>query len=246
MSASNPEILAHRPNNQNKANLIMTTRTLTHLYDNHDAAVAAVHALEAAGFSHDHVSVVANNADTRYRTGDAGAHADDVGAAGTGATAGTIFGGGLGLLAGIGSLAIPGVGPVVAAGWLVATLTGAGVGAVVGGGAGGLVGSLTHAGVSEEDAHVYAEGVRRGGSLVTVRADEARVAEAEAILNKGGPVDVGMRRSEYRQAGWQRFDAGQGEFRPASGTMTGVGTRTGETTTGTLVGVRSVDPASSI
>ncbi len=183
----------------------MTTRTLTRLFDNHDDAVATVHALEAAGFGHENVSVVASNADTRYQTQNA-AHADDAGAAGTGATAGTIFGGGLGLLAGIGSLAIPGVGPVVAAGWLVATLTGAGVGAAVGGGAGGMVGALTHSGVSEEDAHVYAEGVRRGGSLVTLQAEEARIPEAERILNSRVSVDPAARRSEYTASGWQRFD----------------------------------------
>src|SRR6185437_13482826 len=90
--------------------------------------------------------------------------------AGTGATTGAVLGGGAGLLAGLGMLAIPGVGPVVAAGWLVATLAGAGAGAAVGAAAGGLVGSLTAAGVPEREAHVYAEGVRRGSSLVTVRA----------------------------------------------------------------------------
>ncbi len=195
----------------------MANRTLTRLFDNHDDAVATVHALEAAGFGHDHVSIVANNADTRYNTGTDTTHVDDAGAAGTGATAGTIFGGGLGLLAGIGSLAIPGVGPVVAAGWLVATLTGAGVGAVVGGGAGGLVGSLTNHGVSEDDAHVYAEGVRRGGSLVTVQADEARVIEAERILNSRTYVDPTARRAEYQQTGWQRFDDAAA---PLSGTGT--------------------------
>ncbi len=183
----------------------MTMRTLTRLFDNHDDAVATVHALEAAGFGHEHVSVVANNADTRYNTTNA-AGTGDTGATGTGATAGTIFGGGLGLLAGIGSLAIPGVGPVVAAGWLVATLTGAGVGAAIGGGAGGMVGALTHAGVSEADAHVYAEGVRRGGSLVTVQADEGRIPEAESILNNRSFVDPAARRAEYTASGWQRFD----------------------------------------
>ena len=202
----------------------MTTRTLTRLFDNHDDAVATVHALEAAGFGHEHVSIVANNADTRYNTAN-GAHADDAGAAGTGATAGTIFGGGLGLLAGIGSLAIPGVGPVVAAGWLVATLTGAGVGAAIGGGAGGMVGALTHSGVSEEDAHVYAEGVRRGGSLVTVQADEGRIPEAEKILNNRTFVDPTARRAEYTASGWQRFD----DKAPLTGSTTGTATtvRTG-------------------
>ncbi len=123
---------------------------------------------------------------------------------------------GLGLLAGIGSLAIPGVGPVVAAGWLIATLTGAGVGAVVGGGAGGLVGSLTHAGVPEDDAHVYAEGVRRGGSLVTVRVDEDRAAEAERILDSRTFIDPVARRAEYQQTGWKQFD----ETAPAVTTTT--------------------------
>ena len=89
---------------------------------------------------------------------------------------------------------------------LVATLTGAGVGAALGGGAGGMVGALTHAGVSEEDAHVYAEGVRRGGSLVTVQADEARIPEAERVLNNRNFVDTAARRSEYTASGWQRFD----------------------------------------
>ena len=65
-------------------------------------------------------------------------------------------------------LAIPGLGPVVAAGSLVSTLVGAGAGAAIG----GLAGSLAEAGVDERDAHLYAEGVRRGGALVTVRTTD--------------------------------------------------------------------------
>ena len=72
------------------------------------------------------------------------------------------------LLAGLGLLAIPGVGPVVAAGWLVATAAGAAAGGLTG----GIVGALTQAGVSDEDAQVYAEGVRRGGTLVTARVND--------------------------------------------------------------------------
>ncbi len=121
---------------------------------------------------------------------------------GTGASIGTILGGGAGLLAGIGALAIPGVGPVVAAGWLIATLTGAGVGAA----AGGVVGSLTGAGVSEDDAHVYAEGVRRGGTMVTVRADDARAEEVRTLMTRKGHVNLAERGSEYRAGGWDRFD----------------------------------------
>jgi len=95
-------------------------------------------------------------------------------------------------------MAIPGVGPVVAAGWLVATLTGAGIGAA----AGGLTGSLTGAGVSETDAHAYAEGVRRGGSLLTVRADEAHAAAAAHILEEHGAVDLDARAQGWESEGW--------------------------------------------
>ena len=215
----------------------MATRTLTRLFDNHADAAATVQALEAAGFSHDDVSIVASNNDTRYTTGtpagSSGANtqaAAEEGAtgAGTGATLGTVLGGGAGLLAGIGALAIPGVGPVVAAGWLIATLTGAGVGAAVVGGVGGLVGSLTHAGVPEQDAHVYAEGVRRGGSLVTVRVDETRAAEAEGILNGRSHVDPTARRTQYASEGWERFDETRGAY-----TTPGAGSaRTSSGTTG--------------
>ena len=122
--------------------------------------------------------------------------------AGAGATVGTILGGGAGLLAGLGLLAIPGVGPIVAAGWLVATITGAGVGAA----GGGILGSLVGAGVPEEHAHVYAEGVRRGGTLVTVRADESQADRIDAILDGRAPVDPALRHADYQQAGWTGFD----------------------------------------
>lgn len=121
--------------------------------------------------------------------------------AGAGASIGTIIGGGLGLVAGIGALAIPGVGPVVAAGWLVATITGAGIGAA----GGGIVGSLTGAGVSEEEAHVYTEGVRRGGTLVSVRVDEAQAERVSDVMRRHSPVDWETRREEYRTGGWTGF-----------------------------------------
>jgi hypothetical protein len=115
-------------------------------------------------------------------------------------------------MAGVGALAVPGLGPIVAAGWLVAALTGAGVGAAVGAGAGGLIGALVHEGVSEEDANVYAEGVRRGGYLVTVRVENTRVAEAQRILSSRG-VDTAARRSAYQREGWTRFDEAAQPYR---------------------------------
>ncbi len=181
----------------------MAQQTITALYDDYDSASTAVSRLEAAGIAHGDISVVSNNEGDRHAgrvgTGDhaATAHKAETGA-GTGASLGTVVGGATGLLTGLGLLAIPGVGPVVAAGWLVATLTGAGIGAA----AGGLVGALTGAGISENDAHTYTEGVRRGGTLVTVRAGENHAATVMNILEEHGSVDVGARSDSWRSEGW--------------------------------------------
>ena len=83
--------------------------------------------------------------------------------------------------------------------------TGASLGTALGGGA-GLLGSLTGAGVSEADAHVHAEGVRRGGTLVTVRADETLAARVSSVLDGRTPVDLTTRRTEYEAAGWKGYD----------------------------------------
>ncbi len=182
------------------------TQTLTGLFDNYEDARRAVQDLEAAGIPHRDISLVANNARGDHVVDGAphdGATGDD---AGKGAGIGAALGGVGGLLAGLGILAIPGLGPVVAAGWLASTAAGAIGGAVIGGAAGGLVGALTHAGVPEGDAHVYAEGVRRGGTLVTAKASDDLAPTARAILTDQSTVDIARRRDLYRVQGWSRFD----------------------------------------
>ncbi|MGI0522741.1 general stress protein [Rhizobium giardinii] len=176
------------------------TTTVTGLFDHYSDATSAVDQLKAAGISEDDISIVSKNADGRYKDNDVGEDA------GTGAGIGAAVGGVGGLLTGLGIMAIPGVGPVVAAGWLAATAAGAVTGAVVGGAAGGLIGALTDSGVDERDAHVYAEGVRRGGTLVTAKVDEGRAAEAEAILQRSNWVDLPTRRTAYEGQGWTGFD----------------------------------------
>ena len=171
------------------------TRTISRLYDSYGQAQRAVEALEQAGFSSSEVSLI-----SRYR--DDNTLADDASGTATGATAGAVVGGGTGLLAALGVIAIPGIGPLVAAGVLATTLVGAAGGSVIG----GLIGALTDYGVSEEDAHVYSEAVRRGSSLVTVRTDDDRAAKADAILNAHTPVDVAQRRQAYTKAGWSKYD----------------------------------------
>jgi uncharacterized protein (TIGR02271 family) len=120
---------------------------------------------------------------------------------------GTGIGGTVGLLAGLGVILIPGIGPILAAGPLVATLTGAGVGAAAGAAVGSLVGALTRIGVPEQDAHFYAESVRRGGTLVMVRAEDNLADDAAEILGDAGAADVDERRSHYEQQGFAAHDA---------------------------------------
>ncbi len=174
-------------------------RTLTHLYDTYDQAASAVRAVKSAGITDADVSMIANDKShpdlVAYRE-------DAVSGTATGASIGAIAGGGVGLLTGLGLMAIPGVGPVVAAGWLVATLAGAAAGTMTG----GLIGALTDAGIDENDAHTYAEGIRRGGTLVTVRAADERANQIRDILAASKPVDLANRSDEYRRSGWDRFD----------------------------------------
>jgi hypothetical protein len=112
-------------------------------------------------------------------------------------------------------LAIPGVGPVVAAGWLVATAVGAVAGAAAGGATGGLIGSLTSSGVTKEHASFYAEAVRRGGALVTARVDQGLVATTEAIMRRHGRIDPMTREKAYRERGWTEFDENSPPYTPA-------------------------------
>ncbi|MCG5477823.1 general stress protein [Sinorhizobium alkalisoli] len=177
-------------------------RTVTGLFDDFDDARAAVADLETAGISSDDISIVASNTGDRYSTDSS----DAAEGAGAGAGLGAVGGGVVGLLTGLGVMAIPGLGPVVAAGWLASTAVGAAAGAMAGGAAGGLIGALTDSGVEEEEAHVYAEGVRRGGALVTARVDDSLVPRAEEILKQRNRVDLGARRSIYAQEGWTRFN----------------------------------------
>lgn len=187
------------------------TKTVSALYDTYDAASSAVSALESAGVAHSDISIVANNSENWHDRSDASDVAED---AGKGAGIGAAVGGVGGLLTGLGLMAIPGVGPVVAAGWLAATAAGAVTGAAVGGAAGGIIGGLTDAGVSENDAHVYAEGVRRGGTLVTARVQDSRANEAQSILQRYKSVDLTARRKAYSENGWSGFDVNAPAYTP--------------------------------
>lgn len=185
------------------------------IYDNYPAAENAVRQLEANGVKSGDISIVASNAEGWYKNNkttdahlvdakhdkDRDGVDDRVEGARTGAGVGGAVAGAGGLLAGLGLLAIPGIGPVVAAGWLASTVAGL----VAGGAVGGAVGALAESGVAKEDADVYAETLRRGGALVVARvADDDKVRLQSVLANSA--VDVTGRGAVYRKTGWQRFD----------------------------------------
>ncbi|WP_332684795.1 general stress protein [Bosea sp. (in: a-proteobacteria)] len=178
------------------------TQTITRSYETYATARSVVEQLEASGVASADISLVGRD--------EAVVDPDRDSNAGEGAGIGAALGGAAGLLAGLGMIAIPGVGPVVAAGWLASTAAGA----VAGGAAGGIVGAMTSAGVDERDAHYYAETVRRGGSVVSVRASDSQVAAVEAIMDGAVPIDMSDRRSAYEQEGWSRFDEQAPPYRP--------------------------------
>jgi hypothetical protein len=175
-------------------------QTITVLYDLRADAIAAIEDLKNQGISENDISLVSNNENS---------YGEEVAKdAGTGAGIGAAIGGTGGLLAGLGLMAIPGVGPVVAAGWLVATATGAAAGAAAGGLAGGIIGAMTEAGVPSEDAEFFAEGVRRGGTLVSVRLnDKVSSQQVMTILGRHTFVDPTSRRRFYQDSGWTGYDA---------------------------------------
>jgi len=166
-----------------------------------DSAIAVVNRLVNAGFDRNDISVIANDRDNRYSSYiDQDTDGDDVA---KGAGIGAALGGLGGLLVGLGALAIPGIGPVIAAGPLAAALAGAGIGAVTG----GIIGALVDLGIPEEEAQVYAESVRRGNALVAARVIDSRADEAARIMESSGLIDLERQAEDWRSGGWTGFRA---------------------------------------
>lgn len=192
-------------------------KTVVGMYDQFEDARRAIEGLHEAGFEKEDISLILRDREGQYsqmldqdQMTDTERQDVKEGAA-KGAGIGAALGGLGGLLVGLGALAIPGIGPVVAAGPIVSTLAGAGVGAV----AGSVVGALVDLGIPQEHAEYYAEGVRRGGSLIIVKTDDMMADLAADILNRHHPVDVQERVNNWRtQENWQGFDYSmeEGEF----------------------------------
>jgi hypothetical protein len=179
-------------------------RTIVALFDDSDAAQQAVQDLLQSGFVRDHISVM-RAADGTDASGGAAPEPAMTHTDGTakGAGIGAVLGGLAGLVIGLSGFALPGVGAVLVAGPVAVALAGAGVGAATG----SVIGALTDIGIPEQEADVFAEGVRRGGTLVAVRADEGEINEAVQVLNRHSPVNVDQRSSAWKAGGWAGFGA---------------------------------------
>lgn len=166
------------------------------LFYSRDEAEAALRALKDDGFDMNRVNVIAKNADqvsqsagldTAYDEGNNAAEG-----AGAGATSGAVLGGIGGLLVGLGTLAIPGVGPIIVAGeaatTIATTLAGAGIGAA----AGGIIGGLVGLGIPEDKAKIYSDRVSSGSYLVMVNGTSDDISRAERILHNSGIEEYGV------------------------------------------------------
>lgn len=174
-------------------------KTVVGLMNTAEEAQSVVRELVESGFERGDIGMMTGPSGRDASAHAAGDTSSTTSGALTGAGTGAALGGVAGLVVGLAALPIPGIGPIIAAGPLAAALAGAGVGAV----AGGLIGVLTNMGVPDEEAHYYAEGVKRGGTLVTVNVRDDEMAEVAAeIMREHGAVDIDERAGRWKEEGW--------------------------------------------
>ena len=142
--------------------------------------------LQESGFASSDISILAPDTEGRHDFSHVKETKAPEGLA-TGATAGGVIGGVLGILAGIGALAIPGAGPFIAAGPIMAALSGLGIGATTG----GVIGSLVGLGIPEFEARLYEEKLKQGNYLISVHTDDSKeVDRAQKLFKDAEAEDV--------------------------------------------------------
>lgn len=184
-------------------------QTVVGLFENFESANRALAALQEAGFSDEQVGVLVRDRVIGEQVAVPRSAKRVAGAAGAGALGGGLAGGLLGVLAGLGAVTIPGLGPAFAAGVLSSTLGLAAGGAGVGAGVGGILGAMLGLSIPEEEAQIYAEGVKRGGVLVAVQAGDEQAGRVRTILNRQGALEPQALAESWRQEGWVCFDEDQ-------------------------------------
>lgn len=183
------------------------TKTIVTIYDDIVVARQVVEDLVNAGFARSSISLITNDSRNQY------SHylekdyvpPEDAVTATQGAGFGAVVGALTGILVGVVTLMIPGIGLAIAAGPIVAGLTGAVAGAITG----GVVGALVKSGVPEDEAPYYAEGIRRGGTLISIETSDT--LRAEDIMNRYGSTNIHERIDLWRQSGWKGFAAESSE-----------------------------------
>jgi len=153
-------------------------KSVAGLFRDPSEAEVAVHDLELAGFRRSDISVVVR----KRSESEAGTDTEDA----SGTMKGAAIGGFAGAFLSLAALALPGIGPVLAAGPIAAVLSGAGVGAATG----GIISALTHVGIPEQEAESWAQAVREGGTLVVVHARQDTSDRAQSVLDRHGAVKV--------------------------------------------------------
>jgi hypothetical protein len=187
--------------------------TVTRLYDDYFDARAIVAELEAIGVPQRDVSIIVNNSDRAHFKPVLSTQGGVTGAI-VGAGIGALLGIVMSILAAFGVISVPGLGSIVAGGWLGAALFGAASGATAGAVVGGVVGAIRHAGVTQAEAQVYLEGVRRGGSMVSASVNGRLLTSAREVFARRASVDPVARGRRYREAGWTGFDETAPDFTP--------------------------------
>ena len=166
----------------------MNDRIVSAVFDSREEAERAISELRSAGVNESALSVIGRHGEEH---GDGDGDGDDDGANKSGAVKGALAGAGIGGLLGVAALAIPGVGPIAAAGAIAASAIpeAAAIGAAVGATAGGLSGLLTKHGVSDDDARYYEDRINQGGIFVSLNTDDAGVSSEtarEILYSHGG------------------------------------------------------------
>lgn len=177
--------------------------TMVAIYDDIVVARQVVEDLVKADFARSSISLITNDANNQYShfLDKDYAPREDAVTAGEGAGFGAVVGALTGILVGVAALTIPGIGLAIAAGPIVAGLTGVVAGAVTG----GVVGALVKSGVAEDEAPYYAEGIRRGGTLISVETSDT--LRARDIMNRQGSVNIHERFNLWQRDGWKGFNA---------------------------------------
>lgn len=179
------------------------TKTIVALYDDIVVARQVVEDLVNANFERTSISLITNDAHNQYSQylDKDYAPREDAVTALEGARFGSVVGALTGLLVSMAALTIPGIGLAIAAGPVTGALTGMVAGAITG----GVTGALVKSGVPEDEAPYYAEGIRRGGTLISL--ETADTLRAEDIMNRSGSTNIHERATSWRQTGWQHLEA---------------------------------------